>query len=152
MVAACCTSRGGLSDLAAVHPSAAEWGGRLPTALLFTGPVVQVIDLRDKWVRSVLGVGLALGLTACGPARSASTPSTGLVLLTRDGCVGSAKMRANLEAALRELHRVGEYQVVDQGALVKTDSRTGYPTPTLLYTGRDLFGMAEPRPPFPEPT
>lgn len=105
-----------------------------------------------KIVRRVLALGLILGLTACGPSRSASTPNTELVLLTREGCVGSATMRANLEAALRTLNRAGEYQVVDQGTLLKTDSRTGYPTPTLLFAGRDLFGMAEPRPPFPEPT
>jgi hypothetical protein len=103
-------------------------------------------------LRRVLAVGLVLGLTACGPARSAPPPETGLVLLTREGCVGSARMVANLETALRAIHRAGQYQILDEGTLLETDARTGYPTPTLLYAGRDLFGMAEPRPPFPEPT
>jgi hypothetical protein len=33
-----------------------------------------------------------------------------------------------------------------------TDPRTGYPTPTVLYKNRDLFGMPPPTPPFPEPS
>jgi hypothetical protein len=31
------------------------------------------------------------------------------------------------------------------------DVRT-YPTPTLLYKGKDLFGMPKPSPPFSEPS
>lgn len=44
------------------------------------------------------------------------------------------------------------YQVLDLASLPASDSRLGYPTPTLLYANRDLFGMPEPTPPFPEPT
>lgn len=43
------------------------------------------------------------------------------------------------------------YQVIDVATLHPTDPRSGYPTPTLLYEGRDLFGLPEPQPPFPEP-
>lgn len=75
-----------------------------------------------------------------------------LVFLTRDGCVNTPKMRANLEAALKALKWATDYQVIDIGTLPATDVRTGYPTPTLLYTARDIFGMPVPKPPYSEPT
>src|SRR5437870_12865486 len=105
-------------------------------------------------LRSVLLLAAAVGLAACNSSRppAAATPKGGLVFLTRDGCVNSTKMLANLDAVLHTLNRAAVYQVVDQDTLKKSDPRSGYPTPTLLYADRDLFGMAEPRPPFPEPT
>jgi hypothetical protein len=36
--------------------------------------------------------------------------------------------------------------------LSSTDVRRGYPTPTLLYADRDVFGMSVPKPPLPDPT
>jgi hypothetical protein len=45
-----------------------------------------------------------------------------------------------------------DYVVVDLDTLAKTDARSGYPTPTLLYRNRDVFGMPEPTPPVPEPS
>ena len=75
-----------------------------------------------------------------------------LVFLTREGCDNTPTLRANLDEALRALGRPADYAVVDLESLARTDPRTGYPTPTLLYTNRDLFGMPEPVPPFPEPT
>jgi hypothetical protein len=74
-----------------------------------------------------------------------------LTFLTRDGCVNTPDMLTNLDAALKALGLALDYQVVNIGTLAKTDSRTGYPTPTVLYRGRDLFGMPQPTPPFPEP-
>ena len=64
----------------------------------------------------------------------------------------STQMQANLDAAAHRFTPAISYQVVDQDKLPKTDPRTGYPTPTLLYADRDVFGMAEPKPPYPEPT
>jgi len=32
------------------------------------------------------------------------------------------------------------------------DIRRGYPTPTLLFANRDVFGLAVPTPPLPQPT
>jgi hypothetical protein len=104
-------------------------------------------------LRTIAPIGLTVALAACSASPPAtSTSEARLVFLTRDGCVNSAKMLTNLEAALRALNRAGGYQVVDQDVLQKADPRSGYPTPTLLYANRDLFGMAEPQPPFPEPT
>lgn len=75
-----------------------------------------------------------------------------LVFLTRDGCVNTTIMRANLDAALQAMGLPADYQFVDLETLAATDPRIGYPTPTMLYKGTDLLGMAEPSPPFPEPT
>jgi len=103
--------------------------------------------------RTVVLLSLATISVTCRASRPepASTKPT-LVFLTRDGCANSAKMLANLDAALRTLNRSAEYQVVDQGTLPKTDARLGYPTPTLLYNNHDVFGLPEPTPPYPEPT
>jgi hypothetical protein len=75
-----------------------------------------------------------------------------LVFLTRPGCVNTAVMRANLDKALKALKLQTDYQFIDIDTLPVSDVRTGYPTPTLLYKGRDLFGMPEPKPPLHAPT
>ena len=75
-----------------------------------------------------------------------------LVFLTRGDCVNTATMRANLDEALKAKGLPTDYQFIDLDSLQPTDSRTGYPTPTILYADRDLFGMAAPTPPFPAPT
>jgi hypothetical protein len=40
----CCVKSGILWDLAAVYPQGATWSDRLPPAVLFNGPVVDVAD------------------------------------------------------------------------------------------------------------
>ena len=67
-----------------------------------------------------------------------------LVLLTREGCTGTASMRKNLDAALKNLPGY-TYELVDLGKLPHGDPRRGYPTPTLLKDGRDVFGMPAPK-------
>jgi hypothetical protein len=98
---------------------------------------------------------LTLILVGCG-GRSDLPPgyqsSSQLVLLTRDGCMNTETMRARLGDALRALQRSAEFDVVDLDTLPPSDVRRGYPTPTLLYTNRDVFGMDEPKPPLPTPT
>jgi hypothetical protein len=76
----------------------------------------------------------------------------GLVLLTSEGCVNTTTMRAHLDDALRSLGQSADYQVLDLATLPDADARRGYPTPTLLHVNRDVFGLPEPQPPFPEPT
>ena len=99
-----------------------------------------------------------VAVAACGkasdhrPAASADSHVQRLVLLTREGCVNTDILRAHLDHALTLLRWPPEYQVVDLATLATTDVRTGYPTPTLLYANRDVFGLPEPRPPLPEPT
>lgn len=70
-----------------------------------------------------------------------------LVFLTRQGCVNTPQMMRNLDAARKALGWPLLYQCVDIGNLPHDDARAGYPTPTLLYKGRDLFGLAVPQPP-----
>jgi len=98
---------------------------------------------------------LAVATTGC--AGSAERQSRGsataqLVFLTRKDCENTPALRSSLDAALKALGLPNDYQVVDIGALPATDARHGYPTPTLLYASRDLFGFPEPTPPFPAPT
>ena len=96
--------------------------------------------------------------SGCAAPRSSTLTLTSdasaskLVFLTRDGCVNTATMRANLDAALKSLSVASSYDVVDQGTLPEGDIRRGYPTPTLLYRNRDVFGMPAPSPPLSEPT
>ena len=122
----------------------------------------------DGHVRSVTLVSRRLFVAAVGsllfgacqapkprPATAAPTRRSvraDLVFITRDGCVNTPDMFNNLDDALRSLNLALDYQVVNLGTLPKSDPRTGYPTPTVLYRGRDVFGMPEPTPPFPEPT
>ena len=66
-------------------------------------------------------------------------PILKLVLLTREGCAGTATMRKNVGAAGYS------YELIDLDKLPITDTRRGYPTPTLLKASKDVFGMAEPK-------
>ena len=75
-----------------------------------------------------------------------------LVFLTRDGCVNTPDMVNNLDDALKALGWKTDYQYLDIGKLRKQDARTGYPTPTVLWKRKDIFGMPVPTPPFPEPS
>ena len=92
-----------------------------------------------------------LGVTMMVSDKPASVKND-LVFLTRDGCVNTPDMVNNLDDALKSLGRPTDYQYIDIGKLPKADARTGYPTPTVLFKGKDLFGMPVPVPPFPEPS
>jgi hypothetical protein len=90
-------------------------------------------------------------------ARRAARPGVGLamdelVLLTRYGCANTAILRRNVDLALRSMGLEVNYRVVDLDAVSEADGRRGYPTPALVYANRDVFGMAQPQPPFPNPT
>lgn len=61
-------------------------------------------------------------------------------------------MLENLKAAIAEGQVSADYTVIQQAALPPDDPRTGYPTPTILLNGKDIFGLAVPKPPFPEPS
>ena len=102
-------------------------------------------------------IGFGFLLASCGQWRDSSrveapTQADALVFLTRDGCMTSDVVRARLDEALRALGRPSAYTVIDLATLPSTDARTAYPTPTILYMNRDVFGSPEPKPPFPEPT
>ena len=98
---------------------------------------------------AVLGGFVALAACVTKPPLHDGHP---LVFLTRDGCVQTEQMRERLDAALAEAGWPPEYQVVTLASLAPDNPRRGYPTPTVLYEGRDLYGMPVPVPPYPEPT
>lgn len=91
-------------------------------------------------------LGIACG---CAEAPLAIRP---IEFLTRSGCVQTTTMRARLDAAIAAIGKPLPYVVVDLDSLPATDVRKAYPTPTVLYGRADLFGMEEPKPPYPEPT
>lgn len=102
----------------------------------------------------MLGIVSALGRCAGPPAPGAkqNAPMKQLVFLTRDGCVNTVTMRANLDEALTGLGLPTDYQFIDADTLKPSDPRGGYGTPTVLYADRDLFDMDEPAVPHPAPT
>ena len=75
-----------------------------------------------------------------------------LTFLTREGCAQTQIMRQNLDTALSAKQIRTNYVIVDLDSLPPSDIRRGYPTPTVLYRGADLFGLPTPTPPIPEPT
>ena len=84
--------------------------------------------------------------------RQASVVGTDIVFLTRAGCVNTDMMRARLDEALARLGWPADYGLIDADTLLPSDPRVGFGTPTVLYGGRDLFGMPEPPAPHPSPT
>jgi hypothetical protein len=53
-------------------------------------------------------------------------------------------MRANLKAALAAVGKGWTFKDTDQERLPEGDLRRGYPTPTVLVNGRDLYGLPVP--------
>jgi hypothetical protein len=82
---------------------------------------------------------------------AAPTPHV-IEFLTRADCVQTKVMRINLDEAIAKIGKPIPYSFVDLDTLPKGDMRQGYPTPTILVDGKDLFGMTPPAPPYPEPT
>jgi hypothetical protein len=144
----CCVRSDILWDLAAVYPPGSVWSDRMPTAVVFNGPVVDVIDA----IEETLVPSRARAPADSTPIASTADSTGELVFLTRGGCPNTGVMRGNVDAALKSLGVVSGYRVVDQDTLPDADLRRGYPTPTLLYADRDVFGMPVPKPPLPEPT
>src|SRR5262245_9069281 len=89
---------------------------------------------------------------ACGTQRSPAPAGKALAFLTSKGCVNSDTMRARFDDALKTFTPPPSYSVVDLDTLPADDIRRGYPTPTILLAGADLFGMPAPTPPLPAPT
>jgi hypothetical protein len=46
----CCEREGTLWDLAAVYPAGATWTDRLPPAVVFNGPIVDIADAIESAV------------------------------------------------------------------------------------------------------
>jgi len=89
-----------------------------------------------------------LAVTSCEQRPAGRT----IEFLTRQGCVNTTIMKRNLDEALARTPRHAAYDVIDLDDLSPTDARSAYPTPTVLLGGNDIFGLPQPRPPYPEPT
>jgi len=61
-----------------------------------------------------------------------------------EGCPNTPRTRSNVESSVASLGLDAEVVFVDQEKLPEGDRRRGWPSPTVLVDGRDLFGMAEP--------
>ena len=108
--------------------------------------------IASRWSFSA-GFALIALVIACSPAPEMEKPSVEqLLFLTRDGCVNTVTMRANLDAALKVMGLSSRYQFIDADTLAPSDPRGGYGTPTVLHNGRDLFDMPEPPVAHPPPT
>lgn len=86
-----------------------------------------------------------------GCATPTPTPRV-IEFLTRADCVQTKVMRVNLDEAITAIGKPIPYSFINLDTLPKDDSRQGYPTPTILVGGKDMFGMIAPKPPFPDPT
>lgn len=76
-----------------------------------------------------------------------NTAQPTIELLGFPGCPNTPAMRANLKAALAAVGKGWTFKDTDQERLPEGDLRRGYPTPTVLVNGRDLFGMPAPTAP-----
>lgn len=116
-----------------------------------------MIIVDRKWILSCL---LLVGCSSQLKEDDLSVPPTAqmeadpirLVFLTRDGCANTPLLRANLDAVCETSETAVTYELVHQDQLFPPDARVGYPTPTILYDNRDLFGLSEPTPPYPAPS
>ena len=99
--------------------------------------------------RPVLLVTLVAVLAGCAEAPPTMKP---IEFLTREGCVQTPTMRSRLDEAIKGMAKALTYTMADLDALPTTDTRKAYPTPSVLYGGVDLFGMAALKPPYREPT
>ncbi len=112
----------------------------------------KIVALLDWGIMTVRGqmkrllvIGLLAGMTACSSTASKKVDAVNdLVFLTRDSCLNTPLMRGRLDEALQSFGLPSDYRVVDSDTLPASDARGGYPTPTLLLNGKDLFGMSEP--------
>jgi hypothetical protein len=85
-------------------------------------------------------------LAACAGAPQApdraAEHAVKIELLGFPGCPNTPAMRERLAAALARIG--GSFTDTNQEALPESDPRRGWPTPTILVNGSDLFGMAPP--------
>jgi hypothetical protein len=105
--------------------------------------------------RRALIVGLAVLFGGCGSRREsdcwrADSASEGephamrIELLGFATCPNTPAIRDNLREALKLVGGGWAFTEVNQEALPESDVRRGWPAPTVLVNGADLFGMAPP--------
>ncbi len=83
-------------------------------------------------------------VVATDQASSTNDSSMKIELLGFDGCPNTRTMRASIEVAVKALGLSTQVQYVDEEVLPSNDLRRGWPAPTILVDGRDLFGLPTP--------
>ncbi|MBL8765270.1 MAG: hypothetical protein JNM07_13480 [Phycisphaerae bacterium] len=101
---------------------------------------------QTRFTRWAKGVMLAAALAAAG---CAAMPGTGggvrtIEVLGFTGCPNTPTILANTRMAIARLGQNASVAYIDQERLPEGDTRRGWPTPTVLVDGRDLFGMPAP--------
>lgn len=78
------------------------------------------------------------------PSAQASASALKIEVLGFDDCPNTPPLRANVQEAVTMLKLQAKIEYIAQDKLSTDDLRRGWPTPTVLVDGRDLFGMAPP--------
>lgn len=79
--------------------------------------------------------------------RGAMAPHAAMKIevLDFEGCPNTPQTKANVEKAVTSMGLAANVADVDQNKLPEHDGRRGWPSPTVLVDGRDLFGMPAPQ-------
>jgi len=77
----------------------------------------------------------------------ASTSSLRIEILGSDDCPNTPPLRANVQQAVTNLKLHAEVAYIAQDKLLIDDLRRGWPTPTVLINGKDLFDLTPPSSP-----
>lgn len=70
---------------------------------------------------------------------------TKIEVLGFDACPNTTTTKTRVEQAVASLGLRADVAYVDQMSLAEADLRRGWPAPTILVNGRDLFGMETPK-------
>jgi hypothetical protein len=105
----------------------------------FVAASLKRARLREGWTE----------VASVDPARGGhSFVYESLALVAPLHCMYAPAMMLNLNEALHVLDWPTDYQFIDTERLPTMDPMRGYPSPTLLWRGTEIFGLPEPTPPF----
>ena len=109
------------------HGVSRYWGDH------FNSPPItgDLYEAMERMARDVLG----------------NSETMNIELLGFPDCPNTPALRENLRAALKSVGGGLTFREVNQECLPESDIRRGWPTPTVLVNGTDLFGMPPPSAP-----
>ena len=81
------------------------------------------------------------------PTARASVSGIRIEILGFEDCPNTPPLRANVQQAVTNLKLHATVEYIAQDKLAADDLRRGWPTPTVLVNGKDLFDMAPPNSP-----
>jgi hypothetical protein len=95
----------------------------------------------------LVAVSMLIGCASSQGAHSVSKVLARVQILGFDSCPNTPVMHQRLLAALAQMNVDEPVDVINQDALANDDLRRGWPAPTVLIDGSDLFGMSPPQSP-----